>query len=213
MKTNKATALALVIALIIGAVPFSAPIASADECAVDDRMLKTLKAVNKNEERMIKSGVEQPVGAVIRNIDVKKGSCLPALDAFDGLMRMRIPSLKAMAGNIIQMIKGMACNFANEFIENEINGFDLSIGDPYGIVSVGISGTTNGDGGLVTESYDVGEIAKDAAIDAITGIVRDKTGNIGSGGSFSSQVSGPKDRIPRVEDSINDGVRDAFKGL
>lgn len=214
MKANKVTALTLVVALSAGS-PFvsDSSLAYADDCAVDSQMEAMLKAVNANESNMIDKGVKKPIKDAIRDIDIKKGSCLPALDFFDALMRMRIPSMGGMLGGFFQMIKDMACEFANDFIEKEINGFDLSIGDPYGIISVGIGGTTNGDGGLVTETYDIGAIVKDAAVDAITKSVTDKVGGISSGGSFSSGISGPKDRIPRVEDTINDGVRDAFKGL
>lgn len=215
MKTNnKVTAIALVIALSAGA-PFvsGSSLAYADECAVDSQMKAMLKAVNANENKMIDNGVEKPVKGAIKNIDVKEGSCLPVLDAFDTLMRMRIPSIGGMLGGFFQMIKDLACEFANDFLEEEINGLNLSVGDPYGIVSVGIGGNTNGEGGLVTESYDIGAVVKDAAVDAITGAVSDKVGGINGGGSFSSGISGPQDRIPRVEDTINSGVRDAFKGL
>lgn len=213
MKTNKATAIALVIAISVGAVPLSASAATDDECDIDKSMLAMLKAVNKNEERMIKNGVEKPVKGGIKNIDVKAGACLPALDMFDSLMRMRMPSFGALMGGFFQMIKDMACEFANDFLEDEINGFDLSIGDPYGIVSVGIGGTTNGDGGVVTENYDIGAVVKDAAVDAISNAVKDQVGGITGGSSFSSGISGPQDRIPRIEDTINSGVGDAFKGL
>lgn len=214
MKTNKITAIALVVALSAGS-PFvgGSSLAYADDCAVDTQMKAMLKAINANENKMIDNGVEKPVKSAIKDIDVKEGSCLPILDAFDALMRMRIPSIGGMLGGFFQMIKDMACEFANDFLEKEINGFDLSIGDPYGIVSIGVGGTTNGDGGLVTDSYDIGAVAKDAAVNAITGAVIDKVGNIGGGGSFSSGISGPQDRIPRVEDTINSEVRDAFKGL
>lgn len=214
MKANKVTALALVVALSAGS-PFvsDSSLAYADDCAIDSQMKAMLKAVNANENKMINNGVEKPVKGAISDIDVKEGSCLPVLDAFDALMRMRIPSMGGMMPAIFTMIKDAVCEFANDFIEKEINGLDLSVGDPYGIINVGIGGTTNGDGGLVTDSYDIGEIVKDAAVDAITNAVSDKVGGINGGGSFSSGISGPKDRIPRVEDTINDGVRDAFKGL
>ena len=212
MNKNKVTALALAIALAFTPLSVSASNAK-DECAIDQNLKAMLKAVNANEEKLIEKSVEKPVKDVIRNVDVKKGGCLPALDAFDALMRMRIPSIGSMMGGFFNMIKKMACEFANDFIEQEINGFDLSIGDPYGIVSVGIGGTTNGDGGLVTDDYDIGKMASDAAVDAVTGAVKDAVGGVTGGKSFSSGISGPQDRIPRIEDTINDGVRDAFKGL
>lgn len=212
MNKNKVTALALAIALAFTPLSVSASNAK-DECAIDQNLRAMLKAVNANEEKLIERSVEKPVKDVIRNVDVKKGGCLPALDAFDALMRMRIPSIGSMMGGFFNMIKKMACEFANDFIEQEINGFDLSIGDPYGIVSVGIGGTTNGDGGLVTDDYDIGKMASDAAVDAVTGAVKDAVGGVTGGKSFSSGISGPQDRIPRIEDTINDGVRDAFKGL
>ena len=212
MNKNKVTALALAIALAFTPLSVSASNAK-DECAIDKNLKAMLKAVNANEEKLIEKSVEKPVKDVIRNVDVKKGGCLPALDAFDALMRMRIPSIGSMMGGFFNMIKKMACEFANDFIEQEINGFDLSIGDPYGVINVGIGGTTNGDGGLVTDEYDIGKMASDAAVDAVTGAVKDAVGGVTGGKSFSSGISGPQDRIPRIEDTINDGVRDAFKGL
>lgn len=48
----------------------------------------------------------------------------------------------------------------------------------------------------------------------MVGAIENKAGGVTGGGSFSSQIKGPSDRNPRrVEDTINDGVRNAFEGL
>lgn len=207
-KSTKVTVLALVFALSAGT-PF-ASVYARDSCDIDSDMLVMLAGMNKSEDKIIEQGVKKPVSKAIGKIDVKKGSCLPALDAFDTLMRMRMPSFGAMLGGFFQIIKDMACEFANDFIEDQINSVDLNVGDPYGIFNIGIGGTTYGNGGITTETYDVSQVVSEAAMNAVTNAV---SGQIGGIGGIGSGITGPKDRIPRIENTIGNGVRDAFKGL
>lgn len=209
MRANKKTALAFAVAL--GVVVPSIGYAKEGECYIDDSMNAMLKAVNASEDKMIED-VAKKTTEVIRDVDVKKGSCLPALDAFDALLRMRIPSIGGVMGGFFKMIKDMACAAANDFLEKEINGIDITVGDPYGVIKVGVGGTTGGNGGVDVDDYDLGGIVTDAAVDAIGGAIKDKVSGSGIGG-ITSGISGPQDRIPKVEDTINDGVRDAIKGL
>lgn len=207
-KATKVTALALIVALSVGT-PFTSVYAR-DNCDIDRDMEIMLKGMNKAEDRIIEDGVKRPVTTAIGKIDVKKGSCLPALDAFDALMRMRMPSFGALLGGFFQIIKDMACKFANDFIDDQINSIDLNFGDPYGIFNIGIGGTTHGNGGFTNETYDVSQIVSDAAMNAITNAIGSQMGGVGN---IGSGLTGPKDRIPKIENTIGNGVRDAFKGL
>lgn len=207
-KSTKVTVLALVFALSAGT-PF-ASVYARDNCDIDRDMRIMLAGMNKSEDRIIEQGVKTPATKAIGKIDVKKGSCLPALDAFDALMRMRMPSMGAMLGGFFQIIKDMACKFANDFIDDQINSIDLNFGDPYGIFNIGIGGTTHGNGGFTAETYDVSQIVSDAAINAIKNAIGSQIGGVGG---IGSGITGPKDRIPKIENTIGNGVRDAFKGL
>ena len=214
MIAKRVSAIALAVALSSGVTLFAAsPVLAEDRCGIDAQMAAALDRANKNDEDIIEK-VRKEVNESIKKADVKDKKCLASLDAIQALMNMRLPSLSGLMGGLLDMLKDMACEMADDFIDRQINDFGMSFGDPYGIVNVGIGGTTGGDGGLVVDTYEIDTILKDAAVDAVVGAIENKAGGVTGGGSFSSQIKGPSDRNPRrVEDTINDGVRNAFEGL
>ncbi|MCF6783410.1 hypothetical protein [Stutzerimonas stutzeri] len=196
-------------ALLLGALNAQA----ADECVIDQLMRDNRVAMDKMAVGLYENGVKKPVNQAIESApDVKEASCLPMLDQLDTLMRMRIPSMGGAMGGLMTKIMDMACDMANGALEQLANSVEIGYSDPLGIASVGIGGTTGGDGGLEVERYDISEVIGDAVMQeagsAMGGAVR------GGVGDLKNQLpTGPTNRQPNIESTIRQEVKGAINGL
>lgn len=182
---------------------------TSDPCDVDTNMEATAKAAADRSEAQY--GTEDAVVASAPT--VKDASCLPSLDQLDGLLRGRIPDFSG-PGGILTKVGDAACKFADGAIKTIAGKAKYSIGDPYGIASVGIGATTDGESGVQTETYDIGKVVERTA----TGVVRGVGGTIRgeATGAMRDIPKGPIDRKPAIQGTIQgagSGVTDAIKGL
>ncbi len=203
MKLN-----AVVLVGIVGLCSFQAQASASGadaECDVDVAMRQT----NERMKELTNSGFDNNRNEVINAPTVKDASCLPIFDDLDGLIRVRVPDFGG-AGGIMSKVRAYACKMADGVIRQAASRATASVGDPYGVVSVGV-GSTTGEGGVQTETYDIGKVVEQAA-----------TGAIGQGGSVirgeagavvNEIPRGPIDRRPSIEGTIRNGANDAIKGL
>lgn len=186
--------------------------AADDECELDNMMRDARVQMDKMAVGIYENSVTKPMNTAIKSApSVKTASCLPMLDTLDMLMRMRIPSMGGLLGGVMTMIRDMACDMANSFLEDTVNGIQISYSDPLGVASIGIGGTT-GEGGSQIESYDISKVIQDAAINQI----KDVAGSVVKEGSdkLRDQLpTGPVDRTPRIESTINNELKGALNGL
>lgn len=204
---NKVILVSLLSALSMPAFALSGT--TADPCEVDTNMAATAKAAADRSEAQYATEDEVVTAAP----KVKDASCLPTLDALDGLIRAQIPGFGG-GGGLLTKVKDAACKFADGAIKTIAGKAKYSVGDPYGIASVGIGATTDGESGIKKEEYDVTEVIERTA----TGVVRGVGGEIRSEatGAMRDIPRGPIDRKPAVNGAIKDagqGVTDAIKGL
>ena len=196
-------------ALLVGALNAQAN----DECVIDKLMRDNRVAMDKMAVGLYENGVKKPIlDAIDSAPDVKDASCLPMLDQLDTLMRMRIPSIGGAMGGLMTKIMDMACDMANSALEGMVNSVQIGYSDPLGIASVGIGGTTGGDGGMQVEEYDLTEVVGDAVMSgagsAIGGAVR------GGVGDLKNQLpTGPTNRQPSLDSTVRQEVRGAINGL
>lgn len=194
---------ACALALVLGAVPFSV---QARECEIDKAMQATAKAIIKAETDYIEDGIRKEGMETIEKMDAKEGACLPSLDDLGASITGSIPGFGGGLSSIFSAIKDMACNAADGLIKDTVNSVDYSVGDPYGIASVGIGGSTSGSS-VDVGSYDMSEVIKDVALDKAGDAINSGTSSVprfgkqGAGGSSAGS------------DSAKKGVLDAFKGL
>lgn len=195
---------------IIGFITFSfaAQAASTVDCDLD----QVMKDQRKKMDELSLKVYDEYMGKTIKNAPTAKdASCLPALDALDALIRLRIPSIGGAMGAIFTKIRDMACTAANNYIQSIANQAQFNISDPIGIVGVGVGGTTDGTGGLQTDQYDFGKVVEDAASGAAGQVIG------GVKGSASSIIKGiptsQTNRTPRLENTVRKEVNDAIKGL
>lgn len=198
------------VALLAGAMSAQA---ANDECVIDAIMRENRVAMDKMAIGLYENGVKKPMNQAIDSApDVKDAACLPILDQMDSLMRMRIPSIGGAMGGLLTKIMDMACDMANSYLEQMVNSVDIGYSDPLGIASVGIGGTTNGDGGLAVEEYDLSEKVGDAVMDevgsAVGSAVRERVGDL-----RNSLPSGPSNRTPNIDQTIRQEVKGAINGL
>lgn len=186
--------------------------AADDDCDLDNMMRDARVQMDKMAVGIYENGVGKPMNEAIKSApSVKDASCLPMLDKLDMLMRMRIPSVGGMMGGVMTMIRDMACDMANSFLESAASSVQIGYSDPLGIASVGIGGTT-GQGGQQVETYDIGKVVQDAAINQIKGAAGSAVRS-GAGELRNSLPTGPVDRAPSIDRTINNEVRGAINGL
>ncbi|WP_326430283.1 hypothetical protein VQ574_21410 (plasmid) [Stutzerimonas frequens] len=186
--------------------------AASDECELDGMMRETRIEMDKMAVGIYDTNVAKPVGKAIESAPtVKDAACLPILDSLDTLMRMRIPSIGGAMGAIMTQIRTMACKMANSFLSQLASKAQINVSDPLGIASVGIGAETGGDGGVAVETYDISEVAKDAAMGAIKDKLNSKRGDAGK--LLNQLPNGPQNRTPRIESTIRQEVNSAIKGL
>lgn len=200
------------IASILMASAFTAQAAS-DECEIDKIMRDNRVQMDKMAVGIYENGVRKPIESAIKSAPtVKDASCLPMLDKLDMLMRMRIPSIGGALGGLMTKIMDMACDMANSYLESMANSVQIGYSDPLGIASVGIGGTTGGDGGMQVDEYDLGEVVEDAAMgavgSAVGGAVRGNASDL-----RKNLPTGPVDRAPRIENTVRQEVNGAINGL
>ncbi|MBA1280237.1 hypothetical protein [Stutzerimonas stutzeri] len=196
--------------LLMGAVTAQA---ASDECVIDKMMRDNRVAMDKMAVGLYENGVKKPVNAAIDSApNVKDASCLPMLDQLDTLMRMRIPSIGGAMGGLMTKIMDMACDMANSYLEQMANSVEIGYSDPLGIASVGIGGTTGGDGGAQIEEYDLSEVVGDAVMDSVGsaagGAVRNSVGDL-----KNKLPTGPTNRQPQIDSTIRQEVKGAINGL
>lgn len=180
------------------------------ECELDQMMSDTRVEMDRMAIGMYENGVLDPtMDAIESAMDVKTASCLPILDQLDSLMRIRIPSMGGAMGNVMSMIRDLACDMLNSAIEGIVSDISIGYSDPLGIASIGVGTTTDGSNGTQIETYDLGEVVIDAAIGAGT----DAVGNSASG-LTDKLPSGPTDRSSSSSTTtIDREVRGAINGL
>ncbi|NNB34026.1 hypothetical protein [Pseudomonas fragi] len=181
-------------------------------CDIDDMMTANVRKMDEMAVGIYKKNLEVPIANQIETApNVKDASCLPILDTLDTLLRMRIPSTGALMSGIMAKIRDMSCKFANDFISGIAGKLSYNISDPYGVASIGV-GATNGSGGVQTETYDFGAIVADKVADAAAAkareISREQTKAV-----TNSLPNAASDRTPRIENTIDKGVKDAMDGL
>lgn len=179
------------------------------ECGIDQSMRKTREALIKAETRAIEDGLRKPSMETVEKVDAKNGSCLPSLDDLGAMIQGRIPGMGDGGfgfGSIFSAMKDMACQAGDDFIKDTVNSLEYSIGDPYGIASVGIGGSTSGSSTDI-DDYDIGEAikggVKDAASDKVHEAIRDLPSTNQPTGNRPNAGSG----------GVSQGVKDALKNL
>lgn len=190
------------------ALSFTAQAASTVDCDLDNVM----KEQRKKMDDLSLKVYDQYMGKTIKNAPTaKSASCLPALDALDALIRLRIPSVGGAMGAIFTKVRDMACTAANNYIQSIADQAQFNVSDPIGIVGIGVGGTTDGTGGLQTDQYDFGKVVENAASSAAGSVINGAKGNATQ--IIKGIPSSPANRTPRVENTIRNEVNDAIKGL
>lgn len=185
----------------------------AEECVVDELMQQNRKTLDKISSGIYDASVADPMEDRIDNApSTKDASCLPMLDALDSMLRVRIPSPGALGGALMTKITDMACSAANGFLTDLASGAEFNISDPLGVASISGGLSTTGNGGVVTESYDITKVIEDAASQQIKSQVGNAAGQA-SREAMDGIGSGGVDRQPRIENTVKDGIRDALNGL
>lgn len=167
----------LLLALIVAASIAHTTVAHAGEppilntadarCAIDEAMEKRAEVLIKQETAFVEKAVGKPGRDAVAEAD-GAASCIPD---FGGSIFGKFPSFGSSGFSISGIISGLfddlldfasnwACNAANEFLSDLVNGFDFSYGDPYGIINIGISGNTDGEFGTGHETYDISKVVK-----------------------------------------------------
>lgn len=196
------------IVLAVMTLSFAVHAESTVDCDLDN-VMKTQR--QKMDELSLKV-YDEYMGKTIKNAPTAKdASCLPALDALDALIRLRIPSVGGAMGAIFTKVRDMACTAANNYIQSVANQAQFNVSDPIGIVGVGVGGTTDGTGGLQTDQYDFGKVVENAASSAAGSVISGAKGNATQ--IIKGIPSSPANRTPRVENTIRNEVNDAIKGL
>lgn len=188
-------------------------LAAVEQCDIDTVMRESHDRIMKGTEDYYE-GIEDGIKGGVSSIDVNRGSCSEIIDKLGMLVRMKVPmSFTGMVNNITDMLVAQACKMADQVVTDLVNNFQFGVGDPYGIVDIGIGGSTNGGGsGIQVDEYDIVEKAKDAAIDVITGKMNNASGQVGGG--LKDIMSGATDRKrPDVDDTLRKGIDDALKNL
>lgn len=181
-------------------------------CDIDEMMSSNHKKMNELAVGIYKANLEEPLAKQIETApSVKDASCLPILDTLDTLLRMRIPSTGAIMSGIMAKIRDMACKYANDFIGGVVGKMQFNVSDPYGIASVGV-GATTGEGGTQVDQYDFGAVVKDKVMEAAAAKAREVMNEQSRGVADKIPTVTP-DRLPRVENSVGDVVKDAMNGL
>ncbi|MDU4254471.1 hypothetical protein [Pseudomonas sp.] len=182
------------------------------DCELDQMMTSARQEMDKMAVGIYDTNVSKPMSTATSSAPtVKDASCLPILDQLDQLMRMRIPSMGGAMGGIMTKIRDMACSTANGYLKQLSNRAQINVSDPLGVASVGIGATTDGSGGIQTDTYDFGKVVEDAATSA-TGTVL--SGAKSQAGQVVNQLpGGVQNRTPRVETEVRKGVNDAINGL
>lgn len=183
-----------------------------DTCIIDTVMKDNRVQMDKMVAGIYDTNVNATMKKAIESApSVKDAACLPMLDTFDTLIRMRIPSLGGVLGGFMTKIRDMACNMANKYLEDLANRAQFNYSDPLGVASVGIGGTTNGNGGTKVDEYDLSKVVEDSATSVIKQKVQQGTNETNS--AINNLPLGPTNRTPRVENTINNGIKDAINGL
>lgn len=190
----------------------SALAAASDECELDGMMRDNRVEMDKMAVGIYDTNVAKPIGKAIESAPtVKEASCLPMLDALDTLMRMRIPSMGGAMGAVMTQLRDMACEMANSYLTQLSNQAQINVSDPLGVASVGIGANTNGNGGVDVDTYDFGEVVKDAATSAAGGVLN---GARGEAGKVVNQLpNAPQNRTPRIDNTVRKEVNSAINGL
>lgn len=190
----------------------SALAAASDKCELDAMMSDSRVEMDKIAVGIYDTNVAKPIGKATESAPkVKEASCLPMLDTLDTLMRMRIPSMGGAMGAIMTRIRDMACEMANDYLTQLSNQAQINVSDPLGVASIGIGANTNGNGGVVVDQYDFGEVVKDAATSAVGGAL---SGARGEAGKIVNQLpNAPQNRTPRIENTVRKEVNSAINGL
>lgn len=197
--------LVLLLLIFTSSYAFGDDAASDVNCDIDQMMVSNRQAMDKMTAGIFK----ETMGTAIENApNVKDASCLPALDTLDTLIRLRIPSIGGMMGGLMTKIRDMACDVANGFIENAVNKASVSYTDPLGISSVGIGGTTGGNGGVAVDDYDLTDQIEKGVIDAGKGVIKGPTNEV-----LNEIPKAPVDRNPRIDRSISGELSEAVRGL
>lgn len=191
----------------------SAYAATADDtCIIDTIMKDNRVAMDKMVAGIYKANVtDQMKAAIDAAPSVKDASCLPILDTLDSLIRLRIPSIGAIMGGLMTKIRDMACNMANSYLEQLASKAQFNYSDPLGVASVGVGLTTDGSNGVSTETYDLSKVVEDAATQAVKQKIQQEVRDAGN--AIGRMPSGPANRVPKVEDTISNGLKDAINGL
>ncbi|HID9922369.1 TPA: hypothetical protein ACXI4C_004416 [Pseudomonas aeruginosa] len=196
--------LRVLLGAILLIVPLFASAASDIDCDIDTSMQTTLGNLNKATTAQIQNTVGKAIESAPQ---VKKASCLSVLDDLDQLMRMRIPSVGGAISGILTKVRDMACNMANSYLQSMVDRASVSVGDPYGVVGVSV-GATTGQGGSSIEQYDITTVVGEAAMNAGKNVIQGQANQV-----LNTMPSGPANRTPRIEDSVNTAVNGALNGL
>lgn len=193
---------------LFGALILIAPMcvwaASDIDCDIDTSMNTALSNMNKATTAQIQNNVGKAIESAPK---VKDASCLSVLDNLDSLIRMRVPSVGGAMSGILTKIRDMACDMANSYLQSVADRATTGISDPYGVVGVSVGATTSG-GGSSIETYDLGSVVGQAAANAGKNVIQGQANQV-----LNSIPSGPSNRTPRIEDTVNTAVNGALNGL
>ncbi len=139
-------------------------------CEIDEGMEKRAAALIKEQSQFVEDAIGKPGRKMVENMEGTSG-CLPSLDSFGGKIFGNFPgfgggfggfgNMGGVLDSIIDAVVDAVCSAADDMLKDAIEGFNYSAGDPYGIFSVGIGGSTSGSS-VDVGTYDIDKVVGEA---------------------------------------------------
>jgi hypothetical protein len=156
----------------------------AQECEVDLVLAGSQQAADERAQQAVENAIKPK--------DVKKESCLPALDQLGGNLTMSLPNLQSISiRGIVTQIQNLACDAANAAIEATAASMSATWEAPYGLGGVGAGANTSGETGAGVERE--GDIIGDFADGFLEGAES-------SAQNYSEDVSDRASEITNIND-------------
>ena len=109
--------------------------AAEEDCAID--------IVMKDQHAKTNSYSKNAIEATVKERDIEKEACIPALAALSGGLNIKTANLASLFGGLGTKIRDMACDAANNAVKGVASSLGATWEAPYGLASI--------DGGLTTD--------------------------------------------------------------
>lgn len=209
MSMLKARITALGICIAVAACPAVSSAATtttgSDTCEIDEIMRNNRIGMDEKAIAILDGQVTSPIEQDIDSApSVKDSVCI---DDIGVLLSSTLPTFGDLFGGVMDKLKKAACNAANSFLQGLAQRSKMNVSDPFGIAQVGIGATTNGQSGMQTSTYDLGNSVEQATQSAINQQVNTARNSIGG-----LPTNNPN-RLPNAGNAVGDAVKNAIKGL